>query len=183
METILPSPIYVWAETEKVRKPKNRIVTTEKKKIIFTGNKLPLTEPMLYDMPAVNAIENKNTNTFDEIISGNRISTTRGYWYNVVRGIVARPEDMIGKVLTFRSKDNKVIDVIVDDVHRITNEDRVNPEFLEQWEKSERWKREHLLRETKVGEYQVKYHLASAEKQLSLLDKANHVSDEEVEQR
>lgn len=123
------------------------------------SSNLPLAEPMNFKMPKSQNIVGKDTTTFDLIKEGLRTSTTRGYWYNVVKGGI-KIEDMVRKTIVFESPTKEKVSVVVKSVHRITKEDRLSPAFLNQWEQSEKWTREHLLRETKIGDYQVTFELA-----------------------
>ena len=118
---------------------------------------LSIKEPMNYSMPKLENIHGKNTTTFNLIDEGKRTSTTRGYWHNIVKGSLKSVNDLEGKIITFTSPEGKSINVEVTSVHKITKEDRKNPEFLSQWSKKEGWTKEHLLKNTKIGEYQVEF--------------------------
>lgn len=115
-----------------------------------------LPEPMNYKMPKDDNLFGEDTSTIGEIIKGRRSSTTRGYWYNLVKGRVESINDLVGKIITFKGQ-GKSACVVITSVHKITKLDRNNVEFLNQWSNSEGWKIEYLLSNTKVGEYQVKF--------------------------
>jgi len=132
-------------------------VSTNKKVLPLTSSNL-LEEPMDYEMKAENNIYGEDTTTFAAIVKGDRTSTTRGYWHNVVKGNLKSVEDLVGKTIVFTNKQKEKVQVVVDSVHKITKADRENPEFLTQWSKTEGWAAEYLLKETKPGEYQVKFH-------------------------
>ena len=66
---------------------------------------------------------------------------------------------MKGKTLTFGSPDGRTVNVIVEDVHRITKDDLKSEEFMDQWSNSEMWTKAHLNKAKFVGSYQVKFRL------------------------
>jgi len=130
-------------------------------KIVETDpNHLPLPEPMDFPMPAALNIIGKDTTTFDQIVKGERTSTTRSYWHNVAKGYIPNAMEMKGKTLTFGSPDGRIVSVEVIDVHKITKEDLKNKEFMEQWSQKENWTVAHLKNQKFVGSYQVEFRLS-----------------------
>lgn len=133
---------------------------TPQKVMAANPNRLPLPEPMDFPMPAALNITGKDTTTFDQIVKGERTSTTRSYWHNVVKGYIPNVMEMKGKTLTFGSPDGRTVDVEVTNVHKITKEDLKNKEFMEQWSQKENWTVAHLKNQKFVGSFQVEFRLS-----------------------
>jgi hypothetical protein len=88
-------------------------------------------EPMNFPMKAAENIWNRATTTFDEIVAGNRTSTTRGYWTN------GRPKT--GQLLTFKSPDGRTVTVKVKTVTDIKSAPAKDSPFARQWSEKEGW--------------------------------------------
>lgn len=123
-------------------------------------NMLPVPEPMDFPMPADKNITGKDTTTFDQIVKGERTSTTRSYWHNVAKGYIPNAMEMKGKTLIFGSPDGRTVKVEVTNVHRITKEDLKNKEFMEEWSRKENWTVAHLKNSKFVGSFQVEFRLS-----------------------
>lgn len=109
------------------------------------------THPMKFVMPAKSNIWGRNTTTMDEIIAGNRTSTTRGWGAKL-------PSE--GDILKFEGK-GKSATVRVKKVTPITKERMADPEFQQQWSRKEGWKWDEAKKHGYLHGHQVEFELAT----------------------
>lgn len=109
--------------------------------------------PMAYEMPPDKNIWGRKTTTFNEVVAGNRTSTTRG-WGN------ALPK--IGEVIEFfDSSKRRAVQVRVTKVSPVPS----NPtaEWVDQWTRKEGWNADYARLKRYWHGHQVEFELARGE--------------------
>lgn len=127
--------------------------------------------PMRYTMPKGSNIWDRETTTFDEIVAGNRVSTTRGWGKQLPKK---------GQIISFEKGGDKVV-VRVTNVVPITDELLRDKAFQKQWVAKEGWKWDYAKNKGWIHGHQVEFELLPADIAQKTVQSAVDMTDAELD--